>query len=462
MTRAAVLTEGPIGRTLVGFSVPILLGNVLQSLNGSINSVWVGHGLGEAALAATSNANIVMFLLLGAIFGIAMAASILVGQELGAQRPHDARRVVGTSATFFALVSVTVGVAGAIGCEWLLDAMRLPPQVLPLATSYLRIMFVTVPFLYLYQVIMALLRGAGDARTPFKFLVLSVGLDIVLNPILMFGVGPVPRFGIAGSALATLIANVVALVSLVLYLYRRHHPLCLRGADLKLLRLDRSIVSPLVLKGVPIGLQMIVLSTSAVAMITLVNRFGQDAGAAYGAALQLWNYVQMPALAIGAAISAMVAQNFGARRTDRVRRTAHVGVAFSVMVTSSVVLLLLIFERPLLGLFLPRSSAAFALAVHANRIACSAFIGYGISMALFSVVRATGTVVPPVLALFFSLWVVRFPFALALEDRWGADAIWWSFPLSGVISAVLAALYYRYGGWRGGHLMLAPAAGGAD
>jgi putative MATE family efflux protein len=459
VTRAAVLTEGPIARTLVGFSVPILLGNVLQSLNGSINSVWVVHGLGEAALAATSNANIVMFLLLGAIFGVAMAASILVGQELGAERPYDAKRVVGTSATFFALISVAVGFAGALGSEALQDAMQLPPQVRPLATSYMRIMFVTVPFLYLYQVIMALLRGAGDAKTPFKFLVLSVGLDIVLNPILMFGLGPAPRLGIAGSATATLIANVVSLVALVVYLYRRHHPLCLRGADLKLLRLDRAIVSTLILKGVPIGLQMIVLSTSAVAMITLVNRFGQDAGAAYGAALQLWNYVQMPALAIGAAITAMAAQNFGAQRVDRVRRTARAGLAFSVTVTTSVVVLLLVFERTLLGLFLPRSSAAFALAVHANRIACSAFIGYGVSMALFAVVRAAGAVVPPVVALFFSLWLVRFPFAIALEGRWGADAVWWSFPLSGVIAALLAVLYYRYGGWRGSRMLLAPAAG---
>jgi Na+-driven multidrug efflux pump len=121
------------------------------------------------------------------------------------------------------------------------------------------------------------------------------------------------------------------------------------------------------------------------------------------------------------------------------------------------VVLLLVFESPLLGLFLPRSSAAFAIAVHANRIVCSAFIGYGVSMALFAVVRAAGAVVPPVVALFFSLWLVRFPFALALQNRWGADAVWWSFPLSGVVAAVLAVLYYRYGGWRGSRLLLAAA-----
>src|ERR1700761_150768 len=127
------LTEGSISSGMLRFALPILFANILQSLNGSVNSIWVGRYLGEAALTATSNANTVMFLLIGAAFGIAMAATILVGQCIGAHDMREAKRVVGTSATFFFLISVVMAIAGWIMCEPLLTAMRTPPASLQLA-----------------------------------------------------------------------------------------------------------------------------------------------------------------------------------------------------------------------------------------------------------------------------------------------------------------------------------------
>ena len=156
------------------------------------------------ALTATSNANTVLFLLLGGAFGVSMAATILVAQHVGAQRPEAARRVVGASAAFFASIALALALVGALAADALLAAMRTPADAVPLARSYLRIIFAALPFLYLYTYVMAVLRGAGDSRTPFRFLLLSVGLDIGLNPLFIFGLGPVPRLGIAGSALATL------------------------------------------------------------------------------------------------------------------------------------------------------------------------------------------------------------------------------------------------------------------
>ncbi|HTL93327.1 MAG TPA: MATE family efflux transporter, partial [Steroidobacteraceae bacterium] len=195
------LTEGSIPAGLFRFALPILFANVLQSLNGSVNSIWVGRFLGEAALTATSNANTVMFLLIGAAFGIAMAATILIGQCIGANNLRETRRVVGTSATFFAAISVAMGVAGLVLCRPLLIAMSTPPDSLPLAVAYMRVIFLALPFLYMYAFVMAVLRGAGDSKTPFYFMLLSVGIDIALNPVFIFGLGPLPRLGIAGSAL---------------------------------------------------------------------------------------------------------------------------------------------------------------------------------------------------------------------------------------------------------------------
>src|SRR5689334_15745102 len=139
------LTEGSIGRGLLLFALPILYGNVLQSLNASVNSFWVGHFLGEAALTATTNANSVLFLILGGVFGLSMASTILVGVYLGAKRLDDAKRVVGTSATFFALMSILMCTAGAVFCEPILVAMKTPPESLQLAIIYMRVLFIGLP-----------------------------------------------------------------------------------------------------------------------------------------------------------------------------------------------------------------------------------------------------------------------------------------------------------------------------
>ena len=447
------LTEGSIRVGLFKFSLPILLANILQSLNGSVNSIWVGRFLGEAALTATSNANIVMFLLIGAAFGVALAATILIGQYIGANNLPEAKRVVGTSATFFAGVSVAMAVTGLALCRPLLIAMNTPADSLPLAVAYMRVIFLALPCLYMYAFVGAVLRGAGDSKTPFYFMLLSVGIDIALNPVFIFGLGPIPRLGIAGSALATFVAQSVSLAALIRHLYRRDHILCLHQRELALLKVDWSVVATLVKKGVPMSAQMLVLSLSGVLMITLVNRFGVDTTAAFGAALQIWNYIQMPAFAVGMGMSAMTAQNVGAGKWHRVTRIARVGVLYSVLLTGSIVLAIELLDTAVFGLFLPAGSAALGIASHLNRIVTGSFIFFGISVALFGVVRATGAVMAPFVILTVSLLVVRFPLAQLFLEGYQRDAVWWSYPVSSVLSATLAALYYRYGGWRRAHMM---------
>jgi putative MATE family efflux protein len=457
MQRPRSLTEGSISRGLLQFTLPILFANVLQSLNGSINSIWVGRFLGEAALTATSIANTVMFLLIGAAFGIAMAATILIGQSIGANDMVEAKRVVGTSATFFGGISVAMAITGLVICEPLLIAMRTPADSLPLAIAYMRVIFLALPCLYMYAFVMAVLRGAGDSKTPFYFMLLSVVIDIGLNPVFIFGLGPIPRLGIAGSALATFVSQAISLTAMILHLYRRRHLLVLHKHELPLLRLNWTVVGVLVKKGIPMSAQMLVLSLSAVLMVSIVNHFGVDTAAAYGASLQLWNYIQMPAFAVGMAVSAMAAQNVGARRWDRVASIARVGVVYALLLTGSVIAVLEILNTRAYALFLPAGSAAMEASIHINRIATPSFVFFGITLVLFGVVRATGAVMAPLITLTISLLAVRVPLAEAFIDRWGADSVWWSYPLSSAFAAMLAVLYYKYGGWRSAHMESVPA-----
>ncbi|MEE7566635.1 MATE family efflux transporter, partial [Xanthomonas sp. Kuri4-3] len=297
--RSAPLTEGPIGRQLLWFALPILAGNIAQSLNGSVNAIWVGRYLGEAALTAAANANSIMFFLIGSVFGIGMASTILIGQAMGRADIAQARKVMGTSATFFIGLSALIAAAGWWLARHLLAAMGTPAESLPLAEAYLRVIFLAMPLLYAFAFLSAALRGTGDSRTPFRFLLLSVVLDIVFNPVLLFGLGPFPKLGIAGAAWATLIAQAIALTGLLAYLRHKRHVLWLGRKDAALLRIDPAILRALVVKGVPMGLQMVLISLAMIAMIAMVNGFGTDTSAAYGAAMQLWTYVQMPAMAIG-------------------------------------------------------------------------------------------------------------------------------------------------------------------
>lgn len=461
-TRAASrpdLVNGPIARTLLMFSLPVLGSNILQSLNASVNAVWIGHYLGESALTAASNANIILFFLLGVVFGISMATTILVGQAIGSGNVDQARRVVGTGAVFFAALSVLVALGGYLWTPQILAAMNTPADAAPYAIAYLRIIFIALPVMYFYNFLMMTLRGAGDSKTPFYFMLLSVAMDIALNPLLIFGLGPLPAMGIAGSALATLIAQSTSLLWLIAYLYRRKHFLALHSKDLRYFWPDLAILRALVVKGLPMGMQMLVISSSALIMMSMVNRYGSQVTAGFGVTSQLWTYVQMPALAIGASVSSMAAQNVGAGRWDRVSRIARIGVGYNFLLTGALVTLLYVFDHAALGLFLPPDGQAMVVAQHINSIVAWSFVLFGITMVLFGVVRSTGAVMPPLLILVISMWLIRLPFAEVLSARYGAEAIWWSFPLGSVVSVLLALAYYRYGGWRHAHMLSAQVRG---
>src|SRR5262249_30408844 len=220
------------------------------------------------------------------------------------------------------------------------------------------------------------------------------------------------------------------------------HFLVTHGGEDRYLRIDRPVFKALFVKGIPMGLQMVVMSASMIAMISLVNRFGAHTTAAYGACFQLWNYIQMPSIAVGMAASSMSAQNGGAGKWDGVGPVAVTGVGFNVMMTGSLVLLIYLFNRGALNLFLPATGGAIEIAQHINAIVVWSFVFFGVSFVLAGIVRSTGAVIPPLIILVIALWIVRIPFAYGFVDRLGADAIWWSFPLGSIVSLTFSVLYF--------------------
>lgn len=442
------LTQGPILAGLVRFAIPAMLANILQTIGGSVNAIWIGQLLGERAVAATANANIIMFLLFGTVFGFGMATTISVGRAVGGGDLDGARQTFGGGIGFCTGLSVVISLLGWLFAEQVLELLATPVEVREDALDYLRIIFISMPFATAAMMVGMGLRGAGDATTPLYNAILTVILGAALNPLLIMGFGPIPALGITGSALANALASLIGSAAMIAQIYRRNLPLRLRGRELRYLVPSRGELTYMVAKGLPMGSQTMLSTAAGLIMVGLVNREGMLATAAYGASLQLWNYVQMPAMAIGTAMSTMVAQNVGARQHGRISAITWAGMGVTVGVTGILTALILIFDHPVLALFLGSGSAAIPLAEHIQLVCTWSFLLSGVMMALFSTMRAYGSVLLPLLVMFVSMYPGRIGFYFLAQPWIGGEAVWWSYPVGSALSVVLAVLAYQFGPWR--------------
>lgn len=456
--RQGDLTQGPILGTLLAFSVPMLISSILQTLNGSINAIWVGRLLGESALAATANANIIMFLLVALVIGFGTATTVRVGQFFGARDIEAARRNFGTGVGFCILLGIATGLIGWIFTPDILAALGTPASSGALALSYLRVIFITIPFGVVSMMVSMGMRGAGDSKTPLYAMILTAGVDVVLNPLLIIGPGPLPTLGIAGSAAATAFANLAGLVFQLWRIYSQDLPLRLRGAEFRYLIPQGEALRYVIAKGIPMGAQMLLVSSAGLVMIGLVNREGLNASAAYGASLQLWNYLQMPAFAVSSAVSAMVAQSLGAGNHKRVGDVTKIGLTATLGMSLVLAAGIVLADRPLLALFLGSGSPAMPIAQHIQLVCTSSFVLMCVTMILSGTMRAYGAVIAPMVIMFVALYPARLGFYYLAYPHIGSEAVWWAYPAGSVVAVVLTLIYYTQGNWRRAEV-IPPAAG---
>ncbi len=463
------LTVGPVAKTLWLFVLPTLGGNILQSLNQTISSVYLGKLLGEDAFAASTVAGMISFLLFSTIFGLAMGATILIGQAMGRRDITEVRRTIGAATGFFIIAGIMISVLGYIFTTRMLEGLSTPKAAMPAATLFLQIGFIGMPFVFISVLLQSSLRGVGDAVTPLYSTILNVVLSVLLNPLFILGGGaagahamglegnilgeivkliPIPALGTKGAALAGICANIACLVYIVARIYEKDMVIRLRGAEWRLLKPDMAHLKPILAIGLPMGLSMIIMSSSQLALMNLINREGVDTVAAFGAVSQLWSYIQMPAFAVGSAVSAMAAQNIGAGKWDRIDKIMWAGVGTNVAMTAVLVSITTFFAPLFLSFFLPHGSPAIPIGVHIQWVVGWSFLIMGISMVVTSVVRANGAVLAPLLILIFGSVIVRLTIAFGGYPIYGAEALWWSGPANGVASGGLALLYYLSGHWR--------------
>jgi putative MATE family efflux protein len=435
-------TSPPVWKVFLMFLAPMMVSNILQSLSGTINSVYLGHMIGVGALAAASAFFPVMLFLISFIMGLGAGASVLIGQAWGAQQPERVQAVAGTTLSCSLLGGVAVAILGAIFAPELLRALATPPDILASATSYARVMLLAMPGLFLFLIFTSILRGVGDMVTPLKALVVSTVVGLVLTPGLIRGWFGLAPMGVVSAAWAGLASFVITLVWLGVHLHRKGHALAPSGELLRHMRISGPILAAVMKIGIPTAVQMVIMSLAEVALLSLVNGFGSSATAAYGVGNQVLGYVQFPAMSIAIAASILGAQAIGAGHADRLGLITRTGLLLNVAITGSLLLVCYVFSRSLIGVFTDDPLVIETAQRMLHIILWSALL-FGCSAVVSGVMRSSGTVLAPTLLSITAIVVVEVPVAWLLSGRIGIDGVWWAYPLTFATMLVLQSTYYR-------------------
>ncbi|MEB9905314.1 MATE family efflux transporter, partial [Bacillus anthracis] len=386
------------------FLVPLLLSNILQSVGQLFGMVVVGRWLGVNELAAISAFFPLFFLLVSFVIGIGSGSSILIGQAFGARNEERLKAIVGTTLTFTFILGVILAIVGNVFALNIMRLMGTPDNIIDMSVHYARILFISMPVLFLYFSYTTFIRGTGDSKTPFYFLIVSTVLNIILLPILIFGWLGIPKLGVYGAAYASVISTIVTFIVMLIYLKKKNHPLQLDETVRKYLRMDWELLKLLLRLGIPASINMILVSLSEIAVIAFVNRFGSDATAAYGVVNQVASYVQMPAVSLGITVSIFAAQSIGAKQFNRLQEVIRAGIVMNYIIGGILIAFIYLFSREILSLFLT-SSNTIEIAHSLVMITLWSYLIFGHAQIIGATMRASGTVLWPTIIGVVSIWL---------------------------------------------------------
>ncbi|WP_455923393.1 MATE family efflux transporter [Pseudomonas putida] len=438
--------QRPLWQTYLAFLAPMVLSNFLQSISGTLNSIYIGQMLGTQALAAVSGMFPIVFFFIALVIGLGAGAGVLIGQAWGAREPQVVKQIAGATLLLGALIGLVAAVFGSLFARQALQGLGTPVDVLDDAVAYARVMMWILPILLVFVLFTQLLRGVSDTLSPLLALLLSTVVGLVLTPALIRGWAGLPQMGIQSAVLAGLVGNIAAIGLLAWRLNRRQHPLALDAEFIKALRLDRAILAKVLRIGLPTGVQMVVISLSELVILSLVNGHGSQATAAYGAVTQIVNYVQFPALSIAITASILGAQAIGAGRLERIGPILRTGLAINVWLTGGLILLGYLLSGWLLGLFIT-DPVAQAQAEHLLHIMLWSMLVFGFQALVGGIMRASGTVLVPVLISIFCIVGVELPAAWLLNSHFGLQGVWMAFPLTYLAMLAMQTAYYK-GVWQ--------------
>ena len=437
-TRAASVVDDSLASVIRRLALPAVASNLLMTVFASVDAFWVGTRIGARGLAAVSTAIFWVWMVIALAEMVSVGLTAVAARRHGEHRADEAARIVGEAVVFSLALGATVGLVGAVAVDHLFALMRTPPEVTALGRSYLRVYFLGAPLIYGYFAVDAAFRAAGDTRTPFALLLVSTACTLVLDPVLILGLGGAPRLGIVGAAIALVLTRGGAFAAGITLLARRG---LMRGG-----RVTRRTVVSVARIGLPTALTGIMFSLIYVALTRTTTRFGTPALAALGLGHRVESWLYTIGVGFGAAAAAIVGQNLGAGKIERAERAGWTTLGFAT--GPAVIAAVAAFAIPdrLAGLF-TTEPAVIDVAARYLRIGALADLTVCAEIVLEGALGGAGHTVPPMLTS-TSLTVLRIPLAWWAAARWGVDGIWWTISLTATARGIAMALLWRAGGWK--------------
>jgi putative MATE family efflux protein len=440
------LLEGPILQSLLKLAIPIVLANILQAGYQLVDAFWVGR-LGGAAVAAVSVSTPVMFLTLALGTGLAIAGSVLIAQYFGAGNHELVSHVAAQTLLMVIIVSLILGVAAYIFTPYFLHLLKVSPEVFEGAKGFMRVSCIGLVFNFSFFVFNSIMRGIGNAVIPVYIVAGTVILNFALDPLFIYGWGPIPASGVMGAAIATLGTQAIAAIAGFVILFQGRRGIKVRLSDF---RPDWLHVRKAFSIGLPASVEQSMRALGLTMMTFLITSFGTITVASYGAGSNLLQVVMIPALGLSMAISTLAGQNIGAGNIARAARIGRLGAVLGFGTLTAIGLIFFIFAPAMIGFFVPGDPAVIDGGAVFLRTMCLSWGFLGVQLCLTGVLRASRNMVLVMVLTLVSQWVLQFPLAWLLSHRTGLGVrgLWYAFPISNVVITLVTIGIYARGDWK--------------
>lgn len=434
------MTEGPIGRQIIRFAIPLFLGNLFQQLYNTADTLIVGRLLGSSALAAVSSSGSLVFLLVGFFSGICMGAGVVISRFFGAKDDRSLTLAIHTTLAFSVAAGVFLTAFGTALAPQILIWMDTPPEVLAEATEYIRLYFFGALGMALYNGCMGVMQAVGDSKHPLYYLIISSLMNVVLDIVFI----AVFHWGVGGAAFATSLSQFFSVFLCLLRLTRVKENY---RVTLKKIRFDMEMLKLIIRYGLPSGLQNSVIAIANVVVQSNINYFGAMAMAGCGAYSRIEGFAFLPITCFTSAITTFVGQNLGAQEYDRVKRGARFGVGCSLLLAELIGVITFVCAPTLIGLFTDEPEA-IAFGVEKARTCGLFYCLLAISHCFSAVLRGAGRAMVPMATMLVFWCMVRVTLLTVLVPLTQSIAIVnWVYPITWSLSTVTLFLYYKKANW---------------
>ena len=439
-------TSGSINRAIFLLSVPMILEMVMESLFAVVDIFFVAK-IGEEAVNAVGLTEVVLTIIYAIAIGISMAATALVARRIGEEKPEAASIAAGQVVLSGVSVSIILGILGFVYAETILQLMGADESVIQDGVAYTRIMFGGNIVIFLLFLFNAIFRGAGDAAIAMRALWIANGLNIILDPLFIFGIGPFPELGVQGAAVATTIGRGTGVLFQLWILFNGKSIIRITS---QYIRPRWELIKQIFDLSIGGAGQFLIGSASWIFMMRVISEFGVSVVAGYTIAVRVIIFTILPSWGMANAAATLVGQNLGAGKPERAETSVWKAASYNVLFLLIVSIFFFIAAPPIIGIF-DHNPEVIEAGTLALRILCITYIFFAYGMVLSQAFNGAGDTRTPTIINFFCLWLIQIPLAywMALQIPLGPSGVYWAIGISETVLAVICIYWFRKGKWKG-------------